>query len=122
MEGQRSLLPARAQGETQVAADVSPPWGNGRMGLLVLHRDPKKDRAEGGVHTGWMRLVCGRDSVGGEASAQEAGSVPEEEQDEGTCGTQRCCLGGGGSAQEGGSVRGASIQEEGAINVREEYR
>lgn len=37
------------------------------MGLLVLHRDPKKDRAEGGVHTGWMRLVCGRDSVGGEA-------------------------------------------------------
>lgn len=73
---QRSLLPGRAQRETQVATDVSPPWGNSLLGLCVLYQGLEKDRAEGGVSTGWTGNV--RDSVRGEASAQETGSVRED--------------------------------------------
>lgn len=63
VRGQRSLLPGRAQGETRVAADVSPPEGNGLLALCVLYQGPEKDRTEGGVSTGWMGCVCVRDSV-----------------------------------------------------------
>jgi hypothetical protein len=42
---QRSLFPGRAQGEIRVAGDVSPPWGNGLLGLRVFYQDPWKDRA-----------------------------------------------------------------------------
>lgn len=80
VEGQRSLLPGRAHGETRVAADISPPRGKWPDGLLVLHQGSKKDRAEGGVNADRVDGLCVRvrDSVRAEASAQETGGVPEE--------------------------------------------
>lgn len=48
------------------------------MGLLVLYQGPEKERAEGGVNTGWMGCLWVRDSVMGEVSAQEIGNVSEE--------------------------------------------
>lgn len=114
VRGQRSLLPGRAQGETRVAVDVSLPEGNGLLGLCVLYQGPEKDRAAGGVSTGWMDCVC--------EIVSERGQCP---------GNRQCAAGGstrmkghmggrGGAQEEGalprkGSVRGASSQEEGAM-------
>lgn len=108
MRGQRSLLPGRAQGETRVAADVSLPEGNGLLGLCVLYQGPEKDRAAGGVSTGWMDCVC--EIVSENRQCAAGGSTRMKGHVEGR----------GGASEEGalptkGSVRGASSLEEGTM-------
>lgn len=101
VRGQRSLLPGRAQRETRVAADVSPPEGNGPLALCVLCQGPEKDRAEGGVSAGWMGRVCVTDSVW-ESTAPRG---------------QECA--GGGRTRRKGHVGGRSgAREEGRRPVR----
>lgn len=78
VEGQRSLLPGRAQGETRGAADISPPWGKWPDGLLVLPQGSKKDRAEGGATTGWMVCGCVSERVSGRGQRPGSGRAPEE--------------------------------------------
>lgn len=78
MGGQRSFLPGRAQGETRVAPDVSPRWGDWPLGALrslpvstVRRRiEQRVGRAQGGWAVWVSEIVSG--------SAQKTGSVRGE--------------------------------------------